>query len=653
MSHTHGVIRADGSLTVSTLEEWVESDDGVQYTTDNVAIESDPHNCQFASRPARGKTNAVRCWVIGDVYGYDTTSDDRSGEYQPRPPDTNAAQFCVSLYERYGLDFVSRLNGNFTLLVYDRQSQEISMCTDRFGTVPIYRTETDDGAIVFATNIQLLPSHPAVETSFHTGYLHEYLAFRRTFGVKTPLEGIEKLEPGSIMTISLVDGSRTAEQYWRPRYQPRDEPFEWFVEEFTDRFQTIVDEWTRDGHEYGVLLSGGSDSRLVLSTLGDATAFHMNDWKNREARIAERVATEADADFELLERGPQYRIGALERNRWASSFNGWFTQPYTGGFEDQITNRVDGLLSGLYGDSLFGGYSIPSPSVSLGPLGSMTIPFERSIQTVDEYVDLLVEDAHDGFDMQTDLRTVLNANISREGDRIVHHGVTYESLDELVYYGNCYPLSNDDDMRFRTALRQLLPYRSPFLDNRLLELSLSMPIRYRLRRNLVGQAVDRLAPDLASIPHASTGVGLASPFTLEYVSSHLHEFWDKHVRTQKPPEPYLTDGPWLDDAELLRSFGFANDVLDEQEPLADALPGPDVDSIREVYRDHHHGSNNVVELYTLLTVLTMPVTEHVLSTETNTALTETSTEQIVTNAEQSETTATPTLALENEVIDVV
>ncbi len=636
MNHTRGVIRATDSLSVSTLEAWASSDDGVRYTTDNVAIESDPHTCQFASRP--GEEDAVHCWVIGDVYGYDGSSNGRFVEYEPRPPDTNLAQFCVSLYEREGLEFVSRLNGNFTLLLYDQQRQQLSLCTDRFGTVPLYLTKTDDGAIVFSTNVQHLPSHPAVDTSFHTGFLHEYLAFRRTFGVKTPLEGVEKLEPGTIATISLADGSQTTEQYWRPQYQPRDEPFEWFVEEFTQRFRTIMDEWTHDDREYGVLLSGGSDSRLVLSALEDATAFHMNDWKNREARIAERVAREGGADFEVLERGPQHRIGALERNQWAGSFNGWFTQPYTAGFEAQITSQVDGLLSGLYADSLFGGYSIPSPSVSLGPIGSMTIPVEHSVETVDEYIDLLLEDAHDGFDMPTDLRTVLKSNISRSGERIVHHGVTYESLDELVYYGNCYPLSNDDDMRFRTALRQLLPYRSPFLDDRLLELSLSMPIRYRLRRNLVGQAVDRLDPDLASIPHSSTGVALSQPFPIEYVSTHLREFWAKHVSNREPPEPYLTEGPWLDDAELLRSFGFANDVLDEQEPLADALPGPDVDSIREVYQDHHDGSDHVVELYTLLTVLTMPVTEHVLDSETKT--------------EQIDTTATPPATLENEVIDI-
>jgi asparagine synthase (glutamine-hydrolysing) len=612
MRHTCGVFSADGALSADALDGWIHSD-GVEYATDELAIVTGSQSCHAAGDADAARDEAVRCWVLGDVYGYESGAVGRSGAYETRPEGVDPARYCLSLYERDGLQFVSRLNGNFTLLLYDRQRRRLSLCTDRFGTVPLYWTQTGDGVIAFSTNVQLLPAHPGVDTAFDPAFFHEYLAFRCTFGVYTPLEGIETLSPGTNTTISFADGSSSTTQYWRPRYQPRNESFEWFVDEFTDRFRTVVDEWTRDGRDYGVLLSGGGDSRLVLSCLDDATAFHMNDWMNREAQTAERVALEADAAFVQLERGPQYRTDALERNRWAGSFNGWFSQPYTSGVRSEITDEVDGLLSGLYADSLFGDYSIPTPTLSLGPLGSVTAPVERPVETIDGYIDLLLDRAHDGFELPTDLRSILEANIVRDGDRIVHHGVTYDSIDELVYYGTCYPLSNDDDMRFRTDLRRMLPYRSPFLDNRLIDLSLSMPVRYRLRRNVVARAVERLAPELAAIPHASTGVRLSRSFPVEYVGKHVLEFWQKHVTTQPPPKPYLTDGPWLDDAELLRSREFPNDVLDQRAELADALPGLDSETVRTLYHRHCRGENYVGELYTLLTVLTMPVTEHILA----------------------------------------
>ena len=619
MNAVSGVFDADGSLHERTIREWLPDAPAVQTTTNHLTLVAGSDDLDSPAGIQSAETESVHCWLLGDVYGSETGGLDGTGGYESRSVDVDPAQYCLSLYEDMGFEFLDKLNGNYTLLIYDRETQRFTLCTDRFGTVPIYWTCADDGAIVFSTNIQLLPFHPAVDTAYNPAYLHEYLAFRCTFGVKTPLEGVEKLKPGTATSIAIDDGSIRTEQYWRPRYRPREESFEWFVQEFADRFQTVIDEWTQADKEYGVLLSGGRDSRLILAALDDATAFHMNDWLNREARIALRIAFEAGAEFELLERGPEYRIGALERNQWADSFNGWFSQPYTSGFDSHITSRVDGLLSGLYSDSLFSGYSVPSPTLSLGPLGSMTVPTERPIDTIDDYIDLLLERAHNELEMPTDLRTILESNIYWDEDQIIHHGVTYESLETLVYYGNCYPLSNDDDMRFHGDLRRRLPYRSPFLDNRLLELSLSMPSRYRLRRDLVGQAVAHLDSGLATIPHASTGVALSRPFPVKYASEHALEFWNKHVLNWTPPEPYLTNGPWLDDAELLRSFDFVTDVLDRCGQIADKLPGPDATAIQELYHDHCQGADRIGELYTLLTVLTMPVTNHLLSDGTDSA----------------------------------
>lgn len=615
MSHLHGMAGAGVAPTPDILDDWVGIEGRIHDAAGGLSITADGRRA--IDRSVRTETDDRTCWVLGDLYGYGDAGS--STDYKSRHGSVGPAQYALSLYDRHGKAFVERLNGNFLLGIYDPSRREFLLCTDRFGTVPLYWSCTDDDTVAFSTTIQALPHHPAVETGFHPGYLHEYLAFRRTFGMRTPLEGVEKLGPGTVATINLDEGSISADQYWRPRYRPRETSFEWFVDEFVRRFRTVIGEWVRDNREYGMLLSGGSDSRLVLAALveagADVTAFHMNDWMNAEARTAERVALEADAPFEWLQRGPEYRIDALDRNRCATTFNGWFTQPYTSGFEDEITGRADRVLSGLYGDSLFRGYGVPSPTVSLGRFGSMTLPVERRIDSVGDYIDLLVERAHDGFDLPTDLRSVLNANVYRDGDRISHHGVVYNSIDELVYYGGCYPLSNDDDMRFHTGLRRLGPYHTPYLDNRLLDLSLSMPVRYRLRRNLIDRAIGRIAPELAAIPHASTGTKLSRPFPVKYAGEHLTELRYKYGPKHAPPEPFLTQGPWLDDAELLRSHRFVPDVVAEKRELADALPGLTAEKILDLYDDHCRGEDHVGELYTALTVLTMPATARVLTTD--------------------------------------
>lgn len=582
-----------------------------------LTVNATKHENSSNTRSTQGENGPI-WWVLGDVYGFDATVVGGRRGYTPRPTTTDPACYCADLYTRYGIDFVRGLNGGFFLLGYDPSKQRVAAVTDRLATVPVYHTPpTRPGdSVVFSSDIQRIPLHPSVETSYEPAYLHEYLAYKRTFGVKTPLRGIEEFPPGSITWFDLDDRTYDVEQYWTPRFQPVERPFDWFVDEFVRRFTRVLDEWTAREGELGVLASGGSDSRLILAALdGDVTAFHMADWMNREARTAKRTASLTGAEFRLLERGADYRVEALERNRSMANFNGWFTQPYTTGFENELTSRVDALVSGLYGDTLFKGFTVPSPRPSVGPLGTVTLPVEQRLESVEEYVDWLYDGAFvtDALDTPTDLRSVLEANVRRDGDGILHHGVSYDSLDELIYYSACYPLSNDDDLIFHVGLQRTLPYRSPFLDNRLIDLSLSMPIRYRLRKNVINRAVERLNPSLAAVPHANTGAPLSRSFPAEYLIRNLTALYRTHVSDESPPEPYMTNGSWIDDAELIRQHPFFEEAIERYGHLADTLPLMDRERIRTYYRDHLDGEDRLVELYTILTVLSMPVTAYLAS----------------------------------------
>jgi asparagine synthase (glutamine-hydrolysing) len=566
----------------------------------------------IAGEGPRRLADGTRIWLVGDCYGFDDGAVGGSRGHTPRPPGTDPVDYCADVLDRHGEEGFLGLNGDFLVVRYDPEGGRLSFVTDRLSSIPLYHARTDDGDLVFSTNVQDVAVHPDVETGFDPGYLHEYLVFKHVFGVKTPFRGVEELHPGSITTFDLGAETIETDVYWRPRYRPEERPFEDVVEEFTATFTQVVDEWTDDGGEYGVLLSGGSDSRLILGVLGErAVGLHMTDWTNREARATKRAADVVGARFVPLPRGGEYRAGSIERNRHLSNFTGWFTQPYTTGMEDEIRREVDGLLSGLYADTLFKHFPLPARTLPLGPVGSLTLPIEKPIRTIPEYIDWLAEGACCDPDLPTDLRTVLTENVYREGGRIVNHGVRYDSIEEMVIAGNYYPLSNDDDLVFQRGLSRITRYRTPFLDDRLIDLSLSIPTVYRHRRNLINRAVERLDPGLATVAHAHTGVPLTWEFPAEYVARNLVAAWRKHVHEEQPPKPYMTNGPWLDDSELIRSHDFLGEAIERYADNAVALPGIDRTTVDRYYREHRGGADRLVELYTLMTVLSMPATERI------------------------------------------
>lgn len=577
------------------------------FADERVAVTSGFHRFLADEQPARTVTGDTLVWIIGDVYGFE-----RNGSYQARPDSIDSPTYCANLYESYGIDFVEGVNGQFAGIVYDRENGTVSLLTDRLGSYPLFHTRVGD-TLVCSTDIQTLAEYPGVDPEFDRNYLAEYLAFKRSFGVTTPLSGVEKLPPASVTTVDLDGNTTESRCYWRPEFTPRDKPFENFVEEFVSRFRRIIDEWVREDRTYGLLLSGGSDSRLVMAAMDQPViGFHMNDWRNREARIADRIAAAAGNELLFLPRTDDYRRRSLERNPPLSNFDGWYKQGYPTGFAEELTGTVDVLLSGLYADTLFKGHQIPSPKLSLGSFGNVTLPVEDRIRTIDEYIDELAVETPSYFDGDVDVESVLRENISVTADgEIDHHGVRYRSMRELVLCGEYYPLSNDTELIYTNSLRQLRPYRTPFLDNRLIDLHLSMPIQYQLRRNLMHRAIERFDSRLAAVPHSESGVRIDRSFPVEYAGKHLNALRWKLFEREEPPRSWCTHGPWPDDEEFVRQSEFVRDALADERDLVDSLPFLDWDGVNRCYEDHLRGEDNAVELYTLLTLLEMPITKRI------------------------------------------
>ena len=588
---------------------WRDDEVAHRYEDDDLALFGSFHSLLSGDQPVRARDGDALVWVWGDVYGFG------SGDgYAPRqgPPD-GSARYCADLYDRYGMDFVSELNGDFGIVVHDRAEGMVSFVTDRVATRPFFVARPDRETMVISSQVQGLACHPVMDPSFELPYLQEFFQLRRVFGVETPLTGVREVPPGSVATVDLADGTLSVDTYWRPSYEPVDESFEHYLDRFTDTFRTVMEEWTRDDLDYGLLLSGGSDSRLVQAAMDQpATTFHIADWMSREARVAREAAETAGDEFRLLERDPDHEAAALGRNPSLSNFSGWFDQAYFTGFEAEIREEVDILVSGLYADMLFGGGPLATHTLSLPDVGTLSLPIRDPIDSAAEYVALQTDEAVDPVPYlpgRPPIASVLADDITETRNGVVSHGVKYGSLQDLVLYGDFYPMGADTDANFSRSLMQMRPYRTPFLDSRLLDLQQQIPMRYFLRRKLVDRAVTELSPALADIPHARTGMPLRHGFVTDYVGGSLKGFWRKHVGEETPPADHLDHGPWPNRRALLRARDFPIETIMAHEETFRAFDFLDYEGALESYRSHLAGDDEASVLYSLLTFLELPLVD--------------------------------------------
>jgi asparagine synthase (glutamine-hydrolysing) len=617
-----GVLGDGGRLPAETEERvsWTGEETTSSYADEHVELTLSNHSLLADNSSYADDTRDVLVWIWGDIYGRETAK----GYSSWTAPRDRIANRCARLYEEKGMDFASSLNGDFALAVYDRSVNTFWFATDRVGTHPVFYTNPTGDAIVFASTLQALAHHPDVRPEFDLDYLLEYLQLRRVFGVETPLDGVRELPPGSVVEVDLDDLTTDSTTYWRPKHDPIDKPSSYFVDRIADTLRQIFTEWTRDDLDYGLLLSGGSDSRLIEACIDQpVVAFHTAAWMSKEARTARRVAETSGDEFRLLARDADYEERLLETTPQLSDFSGWFDQAYFLPFEDEIRTEVDVLVSGLFGDMLFSQGALTTRQQSLGPIGTLSLPFKQPIDDVDDYIDAKLERNEPLPYVTSDrsVRDVLAENVQWTDDGIVSHGVRYDSLLDLELYGDYYPLGADTEAIFPRSLAQICPYRTPFLDNRLLDIQQRIPRKYLLRRDLISAALRQVAPALAEIPHARTGVPLKYPFPIQYVGGNLNGLWKRHVYEEPAPAPHLDHKPWPDRSALLRTKPFGIDALNKNEKLIRELPFLDYEAVERTIQSQFAGETNHTTLYSLLTLIDMPVTEMVRRSVKNEPLT--------------------------------
>ena len=596
------------------------------YTGDGVSIGYVDHPVEFSEQPAIAETGDVLLWVWGTVLGHE-----HDGKYSNRPTELTAAEYCARLYDEHGTAFVAGLNSEFSGVIYDRDEGKLSLFTDRLGSRPIYYTWTDDGTLVFSSLPGSLDAHPEVELHVDRTYLSEFFTYSRALGTRTPIRDVRLVPPASLATVDTDGGTWDTQTYWWPDPRPRGAPFSRFVDRFEQVFTTAVRDRSDHRRETGVLLSGGTDSRAILAAFeGDVTGIHMNETReDREARIANRVTDVAGADFRFLRRGADYHLRILDHIPDLVTFNGLYHSAKAIGFADELTKSADGVFCGQYSDTLIGDTYTPTTQRSLLRFSNRR---SASISSVERYSRVLDSGAMGGYNGKPPFVEgllepieVVRSDVDSNGV-VVSHGVSYPSWTSLVEFGMVYPITNARTFVNYETLTQLLPTHYPYLDNRIIDLILETPSKYRYGRDVVARTVSRLNPELASLPDPSTGIPVDAPYWLkqlvgnEYVN-HLRETplqelpsdflkWTGVIEgdvSGSGTETHVSSGPWVDKEGIVRAHPFVEEKLEEHEERISAAPFLDGDAVRECYREHLAGESNEYELFALLTLLESPV----------------------------------------------
>jgi len=176
------------------------------------------------------------------------------------------SETIIHAYASRGREFIHGLNGMFAFALYDKTSGKIFLGRDRLGIKPLFYIVFPD-MIAFASEIKaLIPVMPHV-LEINPEALSQFFHNQFNTGRDTIIKGVQRVLPGEMITIDK--GLNISHwQYWTPvSIEPADYSFEEAQEEFDSLFEQVIREHIRSDVPYGLFLSGGVDSAVVLAML--------------------------------------------------------------------------------------------------------------------------------------------------------------------------------------------------------------------------------------------------------------------------------------------------------------------------------------------------------------------------------------------------
>ncbi len=198
----------------------------------------------------------------GEIYNHQALRE----QFHLHPSTHSDTEILLLLFERFGADCLSYLDGMFVFAIYDNQSKKLFIARDRAGKKPLYIYQHQD-AIVFASELNCLRALLPLE--IETNHLYEYVRLGSFFKQHTPYKHVTTLGAGTYASIDCTSLQINYTTWWdiHSFYEQRSaDTFEEALHKTEQLLTTAVKRRLESSDlEVGCFLSGGIDSGLVAA----------------------------------------------------------------------------------------------------------------------------------------------------------------------------------------------------------------------------------------------------------------------------------------------------------------------------------------------------------------------------------------------------
>ena len=313
----------------------------------------------------------------GEIYNHlDLRRELEQGGHAPAWRGHSDTETLLAGFVAWGLRAtLQRCIGMFALALWDRREQRLMLARDRLGEKPLYygwQGQGDSASLLLGSDLAALKAHPSFAANINRDALALYMRHNAIAAPHSIYQGISKLPPGCVLTVSLAQREPKIEPYWSlPQVAENGvaQPFAGSDAQAVDALEALLKDAVRQQMvadvPLGAFLSGGIDSSTVVALMQAQSqrpvktfTIGFNEESYNEAVHAKAVARHLGTDHTELYVTPQQALDVIPK------LPTLYSEPFADSSQiptflvSQLARQqVTVSLSGDAGDELFGGYT--------------------------------------------------------------------------------------------------------------------------------------------------------------------------------------------------------------------------------------------------------------------------------------------------------
>lgn len=229
-------------------------EDGTALGTNRLAVVDPKHTTTLSK-----EVGPLFVLFNGEIVNFRTLRTELPAPYTGTDSDTAV---ILPLFRKFGPDFVKKLAGMFAIAVYDRQRHTLRLWRDPMGIKPLYYYHSAD-EIIFSSEIKAIYAVMDHEPAINFAALDHILTHRFQPGRDTVFPEIKRVLPGE--SIVFDETGERHERYWTLGNNSQTPDPDATPEAFRTLLEDVMNEYTGADVPGGLFTSGGLDSSLITS----------------------------------------------------------------------------------------------------------------------------------------------------------------------------------------------------------------------------------------------------------------------------------------------------------------------------------------------------------------------------------------------------